>query len=76
MTTKRTYECNFCRGTISDTGNIGRGLKWAGSGLAWDACSQTENHLCDCCVNSLMALFRGSKALNPDKPSPIGGEGP
>jgi hypothetical protein len=65
VTTKRTFECNLCRATIRETGNIGRGIKWVPGGLAWDTCSQAESHLCDNCVNHLMTLFRGTPSLSP-----------
>jgi hypothetical protein len=64
MTTKRNYECNLCRLSIQPTGRIGRGVKFGSNGIEWTSPLNAENHLCDDCVNSLMAAFRSLAAVS------------
>jgi len=61
MTTRKTYECNFCGSTIRD--DKGRGLKWGYQGLEWDSIQQVENHLCDGCATNLYKLFQSTPSL-------------
>lgn len=59
MTTKRSYECNLCRGPLriefgSAMAVNGRGFTFGHKRLDWCVPHQAENHLCDSCIQQLI----------------------
>ena len=58
MTTKRQYECNFCRNGIMLDVGAGRGLEWvSGTDLQFVSLTAAENHLCTACIGAFRRLL-------------------
>jgi hypothetical protein len=55
VTTKRTFECNFCRGEIPP--EDGLGLLWKGTELEARPMREVENHLCRLCGKALLPVL-------------------
>lgn len=68
MSTKKHYFCNLCKDEIGDGSpgsprRLGRGFKFGNGRLDWDTVQVCEHHLCDNCVDLLMASFRQSPPI-------------
>lgn len=59
MTTKKLYFCNLCKDEVDGaTKRLARGFRFGNGRLDWDTVSQCENHLCDNCIDLLIATLR------------------
>lgn len=70
MSTKRLFFCNLCKDEVGDgldgsPRRLARGFKFGAGRLDWDTVRACENHLCDNCVEMLMASFRQSPPISP-----------
>lgn len=68
MSTKKLYFCNLCKDEVDGaTRRLARGFKFGSGRLDWDSVQACENHLCDNCVDMLMATFRQSPPISSNK---------
>ena len=70
MSTKRLFFCNLCRDEVGDgidgsPRRLCRGFKFGSGRLDWDTMRNCENHLCDNCVEMLMASFKQAPPIVP-----------
>lgn len=69
VTTKQLFYCNLCKDEVGDGSGssnlkrLARGFRFGNGRLDWDSVRSCENHLCDNCVEMLMASFRQSPPL-------------
>lgn len=56
MVTQRNYSCNLCHETVAEGSGIG--IRWTGfQTIEITIISQSENHICQKCINSLQAAL-------------------
>lgn len=71
MSTKKLYFCNLCKDEVAgETRRLARGFRFGHGRLDWDSVQQCENHLCDNCVDLLMATFLQSPPITAPLTTP------
>lgn len=63
MTTRRSYSCNLCHGTVPETGGVG--LRWlANNAIRFTTPGDAETHICQPCIGALETTLQEMRRID------------